>query len=159
MTAKQHVVSLTPAQRAELGQLITRTGASAHQQRRARILLQTDTGPGGPRLTDVEVAAAVLCAPRTVARARHEFATGGLDRALARQPRSDRRPRKLEGEAEARLVALTCGAPPAGHARWSLRLLSATLIELAIVDQVSPETVRQTLKKTHCGPGWFGNGV
>jgi hypothetical protein len=153
MTQQQHVVRLTSAERAEVGHLLTRTGASAHQQRRVRILLQADAGPGGPRLTDVEVAAAVLCSPRTVARTRSEFATGGLDRALNRQPRSDRRVRKLEGEAEARLIALTCGEPPAGHARWSLRLLSATLVELAIVDAVSPETVRQTLKKTPCAPG------
>jgi hypothetical protein len=159
MTHKQHLVRLTPAQRAELGQLISRTGASAHTQRRARILLLADAGVDGPHHTDAEVAAAVLVAPKTVARTRSDFVTRGLDAALARRPRSDRRPRKLEGAAEARLIALTCSEPPPGQARWTLRLLSSTLVALEIVDGVSPETVRTALKKTACGPGWSSNGA
>jgi hypothetical protein len=159
MTHKLHIVRLTPAQRAELDQLIRHDGASAHQQRRARILLLTDARTDRPRLTDAEVAAAVLVAPRTVARVRSAFATRGLDAALNRQPRTDVRPRKLAGEAEARLIALTCGDPPAGHARWTVRLLSQRLVELEIVPAVSPETVRQALKKTRCTPGRSNAGV
>jgi hypothetical protein len=153
MTYKLHIVRLTPEQRAELDQLIRHDGASAHQQRRARILLLADARTDRPRLSDAAVAAAALVAPRTVARVRSAFATRGLDAALNRQPRTDPRPRKLAGEAEARLIALACGAPPAGHARWTVRLLSQRLVALEFVDAVSPETVRTALKKTTCVPG------
>jgi hypothetical protein len=159
MTYKLHIVRLTPEQRAELEQLIRQAGASAHQQRRARILLLAEARSDRPRLTDAAVAAAALVAPRTVARVRSTFATRGLDAALNRQPRTEVRLRKLEGEAEARLIALTCAAPPPGQARWTLRLLRDRLIELEIVDAVSPETVRTALKKTACGPGWSRRGA
>lgn len=148
MTTKQHIVRLTPEERQTLGRLIRRAGASAHTHRRARILLHADTGITGPRLTDVDIAAAVAVDPRTVARTRSQYATAGLEAAIQRRPRGDRRPRKLEGAPEARLVALVCSDPPTGQARWTLRLLSQTLVELAIVPSVSPETVRTALKKT-----------
>ncbi len=148
MTTKQHIVRLTAAERQRLGRMIRRTGTSAHAQRRARILLQADTGVTGPRLTDGEIAAAVAVDPRTVARPRRQYATVGLDATVQRRPRGDRRPRKLEGEPEARLVALVCSEPPPGQARWTLRLLSQTLVALEVVDAVSPETVRTALKKT-----------
>jgi hypothetical protein len=148
-----HVVRLTPAERAEVGVLLRREGASTFAQRRARILLHADRGVTGPRLTDVEVAAAVAVEPRTVARVRAQFATEGLAATLGRRPRADRRPRKLEGADEARLVAVACSDPPAGRARWTLRLLAARLVELEVVDGISPETVRQTLKKTRSSRG------
>lgn len=147
MTAKQHVVCLTPDQRAGSAGFIRRTGASAHEQRRARIVLHADVGPSGPRLTDVEIAAAVGVEARTVARVRSQFAAEGLEATVHRRPRGDARPRKLSGEPEARLVALACAEPPPGHARWTLRLLTSRLIELEIVESVGVETVRQTLKK------------
>lgn len=153
MTTKQHVVRLSATERQELGQLLTRTGASAHTQRRARILLHADTGVTGPRLTDVEIAAAVAVDPRTVARTRSQYAREGVAATVTRVPRGDQRPRKLEGETAARLVALVCSAPPLGQARWSLRLLSQTLVALEIVESVSPETVRLALKKTGSSHG------
>jgi transposase len=146
--SKQHVVRLAAAERAELGRLIRREGASTLAQIHARILLHADVSPAGPHLTDREIAAAVGVEVRTVARVRAQFAREGLAAALHRRSRFDRRPRKLDGAAEARLVALACSDPPAGHARWSLRLLSQRLVELEVVDAISPETVRQTLKKT-----------
>lgn len=147
MTAKQHVVQLTPDQRTSLTQLLTRTGASAHEHRRARILLQTDCA-GGRSQTDEAVATAVLVSPRTVARTRSAFATQGLDAALARKPRTDTPPRKLAGAVETALVDLACSAPPAGYARWTLRLLANELVLLDLVDGISPETIRLALKKT-----------
>lgn len=148
MPAKQHVVRLTGSQRDRLGHVLTRTGASAHEQRRARILLHADAATDGPRLTDREIAAAVGVTPRSVARVRSQFVRQGFAATLHRTPRHDRRVRKLEGEAEARLVALACSEPPAGHGRWTLRLLADHLVLLEVVEAICPETVRTALKKT-----------
>ncbi len=145
---KQHFVRLTSDERAELGGLIRREGGSTFAQCRARILLHADTGVSGPRLTDVEIAAAVGVEPRSVARVRAQYVAEGLAATLKRRPRADRRPRKLEGAAEAQLVAIACTKAPAGRDRWSLRLLAERLVELDVVDGISPETVRQALKKT-----------
>ena len=150
---QQHLVRLTAEDRARLGALIRRTGASALEQRRARILLHVDAGAPGPRLTDREVAAAVAVDVRTVARVRALCATQGLEAALARRPRCDRAPRKLDGAQAARVVALACSQPPAGHARWSLRLLANEAVRLEIVEAISHETVRAALKKTGSSRG------
>jgi len=153
VTAKQHVVSLSLAQRTELGQCLTRTGSSAFTQRRARILLHADTSPTGPRLTDVEIAAAVSCTPRTVARARAEYAERGLPRCLRPQERADTRVRKFDGKAGMRLVELACSPTPNGEPTWTLRMLTARLIELEVVEAVCVETVRTALQKTSANPG------
>lgn len=88
-----------------------------------------------------------------MARVRARFAAGGLAAALERKPSTRLYRRKLEGPQEARLVAIACTEPPAGQARWSLRLLSRRLVELAVVDSISPETVRAALKKTRSSRG------
>lgn len=154
MPAKQHVVRLTPQERQQVGRMLTRSGAGAHEQRRARILLHADAATDGPRLTDREIAAAVGVTPRSVARVRSQFAQQGLTATLHRRPRADRRARKLEGAGEARLTALACSEPPPGHARWTLRLLADRLVALEVVDSICRETVRTTLKKTASNPGW-----
>ena len=153
MPAKQHVVRLTADDRAYVGRFLRQNGASAHEQRRARILLQADANPVGPRQTDREIAAAVEVTPRTVARVRSQFVQQGLVATVHRKTRPDRRARKLEGKGDAHLMALMAGEPPAGHARWSLRLLADQLVLLEVVDSISPETVRQALKKTPSSPG------
>jgi transposase len=99
--------------------------------------------------TDAEVAEAFGVRENTVADTRQRYVEGGLDRALVRKRQEPPlRPRKLDGSAEAHLIAVACGDPPEGRARWTLRLLAGRLIELEIVDEISHETVRQTLKKT-----------
>jgi transposase len=149
----QHVVRLTPEERSELGGLLRRDAAGTFAHRRARILLHADTGVSGPRLTDREIAAAVAVEPRTVGRVRAQFAAEGLAATLRRHARGDRRPRKLDGADEARLVAIACTTPPGGQKRWTLRMLAKRLVELEIVAGISPETVRQTLKKTTSNRG------
>jgi hypothetical protein len=146
--SQQHVVVLSPAERARLAALIRRDGATALQQRRARILLHADRAGAGPRSSDRAVAAAVGVDARTVARTRARFAADGLEAVLTRRPRADRGPRLVDGAVEARLTALACSTPPAGFARWSLRLLAHRAVELEIVEGISHETVRATLKKT-----------
>lgn len=153
MANKQHVVRLSPAERRELRTLLAAGRAAADVQRHARILLKCDAATGGPRWSDAQVAEAVEVSTRTVARVRERFTRGGVVGTLGRK-RPDRvYRRKLDAAQEARLVAIACTEPPAGHARWSLRLLSKRLVELAVVDGISPETVRAALKKTPSSRG------
>jgi len=147
MANKQHVVRLSREERGELRALVASGSAPARLLARARVLLKGDAG-GGPRWTDAKVAEAVEVGARTVARVRAAFAAGGPAAALPRKRPDRAYARKLDGAAEARLVVLACAAPPAGRARWSLRLLAARLVELEVVDAISPETVRQALNKT-----------
>ena len=153
MPAKQHLVRLTPTERRELHAMLRAGTAAARVLTRARVLLQADAGVEGPRRTDAHVAAAVEVSPRMVARTRATFADHGLARTLAGKAPVRVYPRKLDGTAEATLVTLACSAPPDGHARWSLRLLAGRLVALEIVDGISPETVRATLKKTSSSRG------
>jgi transposase len=153
MPSKQHVVRLTPAERTELRALIAAGSAPALTQTHARILLKCDAGVGGPRWSDVRIAEAVDVSARTVARVRERFTRGGVGRALGRKRPARVYRRKLDDAQEARLVAIACTEPPAGRARWSLRLLANRLVALEVVDGISPETVRVTLKKTPSSRG------
>ncbi|HKG28583.1 MAG TPA: helix-turn-helix domain-containing protein [Thermomicrobiales bacterium] len=155
---KQHVVVLTPEQRQDLRALLRRDATTALQQRRARILLASDGGAGLASPTDVAVASAVGVDARTVARVRAEFARFGLERALAGRQRVFPSRRLLSSAQEAQVVTLACSSPPPGRAQWTLRLLAGRLIELAVVPQISHETVRQTLKKTTSSPGGCSGG-
>jgi transposase len=153
MPSKQHVVRLSPPERAAVRALVAAGATPARTQTHARILLKCDAGAAGPRWSDVRVAEAVEVSARTVARVRARFATQGLAAALGRKRPERVYRRKLDDAQEARLVAITCTAPPAGQARWSLRLLANRLVELEVVDGISPETVRATLKKTPSSRG------
>ncbi len=145
---KKYPVTLTEAQRTELKQLIAAGTAPARKLTHARILLKADQSPGGPGWVDEAIAEAVEVSQPTISRVRKQYVEEGLEAALNR--RSPRRAyhRKLDGEAEARLIALACSKPPQGQTRWSLRLLADKLVELEIVDSVSYQTVGRTLKKT-----------
>lgn len=155
---KQHVVRLTRTQRSECGAVLRRGRSSALTQRRARILLAADISQDGPRLTDVEIAAAVQITPRTVARTREAYCRQGFAVALRGRPRPRPVPPKLDAVAEARLIALACTTPPEGHDRWSVRLLADQVVLVAGLPPVSRELVRRTLKKTSSSPGWCGDG-
>ena len=150
---KKYWVRLTPEQRGRLDDL-TRTGtAPAAQYIHARILLKADSSDGGPAWRDSAIAAALEISVPTVERVRRAFVTKGLDAALLRRPSSRPSQRKLDGAQEAHLIALACSTPPAGHGRWSVRLLADRLVELQVVDSIGRETVRTTLKKTNSSPG------
>ena len=146
---KVYVVRLQEEERVQLRALIRKGKAAAYKLMHARVLLQADQGASSRRVTDQAVAAAVDVGPATVARIRQRFVEEGLEAALRRKPQArPSRQRLLDGKAEATLVATACSQPPAGRERWTLRLLGDRLVELHIVDSISPETVRQTLKKT-----------
>ena len=146
---KKYVVRLTSEERAKLRRLVSVGKAAARKILHARILLQADQGPDGPAWKDEQIAQGMSAHPRTIANVRQRLVEQGLDAALNRkkQQRPSRLP-KLDGKAEARLIALRCGEPPEGRMRWTLHLLAEKLVELRVVDSLSYETVRRTLKKT-----------
>ena len=104
-------------------------------------------------MTDEGVARSLQIASATVERVRRRCVEEGIEAALGRREQQRRRPKKLDGAAEAHLIALSCGEPPEGRARWTLRLLADRLVECELVDSIHPETVRQALKKTNSSPG------
>jgi transposase len=145
------VVRLTAEQRQELEGLAATGTRSAAVITRARILLKADAGAGG--WTDDRIAEALDASPATVARVRKKFVQGGLDAAVQRKRPTGRRYRKLDGRAEARLIALACARPPAGRARWTLKLLADRLVELEVVEAIDPATVHRALKKMRSSRG------
>lgn len=152
MPAKYRV-RLTDHQRDHLDRLI-RTGRShARTLQHARTLLLTDASDAGPAWTDEKAADALGCSPQTVARTRRRFVTEGFEAALRVIADRPGRPPKIDGAAEAHLIALACSEPPEGRARWTVRLLTDRYVALGVEEgwleePVSRETVRQTLKKT-----------
>ena len=154
MPHKRYLVTLTAVERDHLAGLLSAGRRSALTLTRARILLKADQADGGPAWPDDRIAEALDCGVRTVERVRQRFVERGLEAALGRKPQ-DRpsRERKLDGRAEARLIALACSEPPDGRAAWTLQLLADKLVELKVVDSVCDETVRRVLKKTRSSRG------
>ena len=149
----KYAVGLTEAERARLRTLVGHGVAAARTLTHARILLKANRGEGGPGWTDAAIAAALEVHPATVGRVRRTYVEAGLDAALARKSPDRVYERRLDGEQEARLVAVACSAPPEGRTRWTLRLLADELVRLEVVAAVSHETVRRTLKQTSSSPG------
>ena len=147
MRKQTHKVELTAEERQTLETLVRKGEHSALKLMRAHILLKADRK--GPCWTDARIAEAFGCDEQTAYNVRKRFATGGRLSALERNPQSrpSRLP-KLDGAGEARLIALACSDPPEGFSQWTLGLLADRLVELQIVESISVETVRQTLKKT-----------
>ena len=144
---KVYRVKLTPEERAQLGELLSKGKAAARTLTHARMLLKAE-GVAGPRLSDEAIADALDCNRSTVERVRIRCVEEGFEAALRPRPSRQVHPRKLDGAQEAHLVTLACRPAPNGRGRWTLRLLADKLVELEIVDGISHETVRQTLKKT-----------
>lgn len=145
--AKKYIVRLTDEERRTCGETIRRLSGGSEKVRRAQVLLKADAD--GPGWTDARIAEAYGCRTKTVENIRQRFVLEGFAAALERRKRSSPPvPRLLDGEGEARVIAMRLGAPPAGYANWSLRLLARRVVELGIVETISAETVRRTLKKT-----------
>jgi len=143
---KKYIVRLSDDERSYLTVLLRKGQAAAYKIRHAQILLKADVR--GPAWTDARIAESFSVRVHTVLNVRQRLVEQGLEAALTRkkQAHPSRTPR-LDGEGAARLIALRCSAPPAGHARWTLRLLADQAVALDIVEAISPETGRQTLKK------------
>ncbi len=148
-TVKKYKVTLTTEERAMLRDLVSVGKAAARKITHARILLLADEHSDAGEHTDEAIVGALQVGLATVGRVRRRFVEQGLEAALNRQFQRNRRARKLDGGGEAFLVATACSAPPEGRTSWTLRLLADRLVECGIVDSISPEAVRQTLKKTN----------
>jgi hypothetical protein len=153
MRQTKYAVVLSEQERAHLRTLIGQGTAPARLLTHARILLKADQGEGGPAWADVAIAGALEVHPATVGRVRRAYVEQGLAVALARKAPDRVYPRRLDGAAEAHLVALACSDPPAGRTRWTLRLLADELVRLEVVETVSYETVRRTFAQTTSSRG------
>ena len=148
---KKYIIRLTQAEREQLGAMVKKGKAAAYRIKHAHILLKADAD--GPGWIDKRIAEAFGCHVRTVENVRRRCVLEGLEAALERNKQArPRRERKLDGDGEARLIALACSEPPEGRDRWTLRLLADRLVRLEVVDSISAQTVRRTLKKTNSNP-------
>lgn len=143
---KKYIVTLTETERDKL-QAIIKKGKNAAKIRRAHILLAADASAEGKQMNDEAIHHAYSVSIRSVERLRQRFVLEGCEMALNGKPSEPRSLRWLDGEVEAHLIALTRSPVPAGYARWNLRLLADKMIELEYVETISPESVRQLLKK------------
>jgi len=142
MPAKKYIVKLEANECEQLLEMTRKGKMGGRKMKRAQILLKADEG-----WKDTDIIQALNTSRSTVERVRKRFVEGGLDQALNEDPRPGQRV-KLDGKAEAHLIALACSEAPGGRDHWPLRLLADKLVELGVVGSISPETVRQTMKKT-----------
>lgn len=141
MPAKKYIVRLEPGEREQLLEMTGKGTIGARKMKRAQILLKADEG-----WKDADIIKALNTNRSTVERTRKRLVEGGLDKALNEDPRPGQRA-KLDSRAEAHLIALACSEAPGGRDHWPLRLLADKLVELGVVESISPETVRQVMKK------------
>ena len=143
---KKYIVELTDDERCSLQEVVKKLKGTSQKVRRANILLKADAG--GPAWTDAKIAEALDCRTKTVENVRQRFVMEGFETTLNGKKREKPPTEKLlDGEQEAKIIAMRFGAPPAGYGKWTLRLLARKVVELEIVDSVSYQTVRRTLKK------------
>ena len=154
---KKYIVRLTNEERESLRSVLKKLKGSSQKVRRAQVLLKADAD--GPGWTDARIAEAFDCRTKTVENIRQRLVRDGFERALnGKQRESPPRAKLLDGDQEAKLIAMRLGSPPKGFANWTLRLLAQRVVQLEIVDSISPETVRKTLKKTTSRRGKFSTG-
>jgi hypothetical protein len=146
---KKYIVRLSGEERKSLKSLVSSGKGPARMFTRARILLKADVGEGGPGWPDEKIAEALDVTVQTIERVRKQLVEEGLEAVLSRRKYVQKVSRKkLDGDAEAHLIALACSESPEGYTRWSLRLLAERMVELGYVDSISHEAVRRVLKKT-----------
>ena len=146
---KKYVVELTSEERQTLTGIIQAERMAAHKRRHARIVLKADQSPEGPGWKDADIANAFDCTIKSVERLRKRLVEYGLDAAMEHGNRGAYRAKKLDGVAEAHLIATACSSAPEGRNRWTVRLLAEKMVSLGIVDSCSKTTVHNTLKKTN----------
>lgn len=153
MPAKRYKVTLSTEERDELIGLVNKGKGAARKLAHARILLLADEGEQGPGWTDQQIVEGLTVSHATVERVRQACVEEGIERALTHKRPYRTRGRVLDGQAEAHLVKLACSAPPDGRDTWTMQMLADKLVELAVVERVSDETVRTTLKKMNSSRG------
>jgi hypothetical protein len=152
-------VTLTEAEREILRKLVRNGRTAGYRIRHAQILLALDEIPANESWTDRKIAAAYGSNMRSIGNLRKRFVEEGFEAALERKKRATPPVIKIDGEAEAKIVALTCSEPPAGRSRWTLQLLADTVVALGILESISDNGIRNLLKKTTLSHGYTKNGV
>ena len=151
---KKYIVRLSKDEHDKLRNLIKSGRGPSRMFTRARILLKADAGEHGPSWVDEKISDALDVTVQTIERVRKQLVEEGLDAVLSRHQYTQKVSRKkIDGDVEAHLIALSCSEPPEGYARWTLRLLADKVVELGYVENISYEAVRQTLKKTNLSRG------
>ena len=153
MPAKKYRIRLTTDEQQELKALVSRGRTVAYKQTHARILLMSDEAREDGGMKDADISGALGVGLSMVERVRRRCVEEGIESALNRKKQLRRRQKRLDGEREARLIAMACGEPPEGRASWTLKLLADQLVECEIVETISTETVRQVLKKANSSRG------
>lgn len=144
---KKYIVRLSDEERQQCEEVVNKLKGSSQKAKRANILLQADAD--GPAWTDQQIADAYRCRRQTVENVRKKCVLEGFWQALEHKPQENRKPKSLDGEQEARIIAMRLGEPPTGYGSWTLRLLARKAVELEVVEAISYETVRKTFKKRH----------
>jgi transposase len=143
---KKYIVRLSVEERGVCQEIVKKLKGGSEKVKRAQILLRADAD--GPAWSDAKIAEAHDCSVKTVENVRERLVTQGFEATLKRTKRATPpTPRRLDGEGEAKLIAMRLGKPPAGYSQWTLQLLADELVALEVVDSICPETVRKTLKK------------
>ena len=150
---KKYRVHLGEEEQEELRALVRKGRAAAYKQTHARILLLSDENQAEGAMKDQDIARSLGVGVSTVERVRRRCVAEGVEAALGRKEQVNRRQKRLDGSGEAHLIALACSQPPEGRSSWTLKLLADGLVEREIVESISAETVRNTLKKTRSSPG------
>jgi len=151
---KKYIIKLSREERDTLRKIITSGRGPARMFTRARILIKADQGDHGPNWSDEQISDAMDVTVQTIERVRKQFVEEGFDAVLSRRQYTQKVSRKkIDGNVEAHLIALSCSEPPKGYVRWTLRLLADKIVELGYVETISHEAVRQTLKKTNLSRG------
>jgi transposase len=145
----KYKVALTKEEREQLTAIISKGSHSAQQYRNAYILLNCDEGEHNEKIINEEVSRVLKVSMRMIDRVKQRFVEDGFESCLERKPVIKTKTKKIDGEVEAHLIALSCGKAPDGFSKWSLRLLADKMIELKYVDDISYETIRKALKKTN----------
>jgi homeodomain-containing protein len=153
MPTKKHTIALTHEQRGQL-EIVARSYRHSQRERnRAKVLLLTDANREGGSRNDAQIAAEVGCQPLTVSKIRERAALRGMVESLRHKEQIHRKPRRLDGAAEAQLVTLACSQAPDGRKRWTMQLLKERLIEMHVVERIDEATICRTLKKTRSSRG------
>jgi hypothetical protein len=145
----KYKVTLTQEERDQLTSMISKGMHTAQEIRNAYILLNVDQSGLGEKLTNEEICRVLKTSMRMIDRVKQRFVEDGFEASLQRKPGKTIRTKKIDGETEAHLIALSCSKAPEGFSKWSLRLLADKMVELAYVESISYETIRRTLKKTN----------
>ncbi len=153
MPKKKYIISLTPPERHFLEQLTKKGKIAAYKMNHARILLKTDINQKEGGWTDRQIGESLDIGHATIERVRQRFVEFGIESALSRREQKNRRQKIIDGEKEAYLIAIACSETPIGKCNWTLKMLADKMVELNYVEQVSTETIRQTLKKTNLSLG------